>query len=118
MTRMYVSQHTQMIANELGIAVRFEAGVPQELHPELEGIALAHGIAPAENVAPVTPAVDEVTVEAVVAAIDTLLEKGDAKAFTTDGEPKLAAIRAIAGKTVTDALRDEAWAIVKARPQE
>lgn len=116
MTELYVSQLTQMIADSNGISVRMEAGVPMELHPDLIGIAKAHGVGLAGDVAP--PPVDELTVEAVVAGIDQLLAANDPRAFGANGEPKLAALRAVAGKAVTDALRDAAWEIVKARPQE
>jgi hypothetical protein len=56
----------------------------------------------------------ELTVEAVVAAIRELMAEGDEKAFGVTGEPKLAPLRAKAGKAVTDELRDAAWVIVKA----
>lgn len=117
MTELYVSPITQMIADAHGLSVRMEAGVPVELHPKLIDIAKSKGIALAGDVAP-APADEGPSLTDVVAAIDALIAKGDAKAFTADGEPKLAAIRAIAGKTVTDAQRDAAWEVVKARPQE
>lgn len=116
--KFFLSPITQMIANEHGIAVRMEAGVPQELHPDLHGEALARGVAPADGEIPPVVLPTEVTLEAVIEAIDQLLEAGDAKAFGANGEPKLPALRAIAGKGVTDELRDAAWEVVKARPQE
>jgi len=117
MTKRFVSPVTQMISNAIGIAVRMEAGIPTELHPELIPVALTRGVSE-EGEAPAPVAEEGPALADVVAAIDALIEKGDPKAFTADGEPKLAAIRAIAGKAVTDAQRDAAWEVVKARPQE
>lgn len=109
---MYVSPVTQMISLN-GRSVRMVAGVERSLPDVLVPVALLRGVLPAGGVEPSAPAA-ELTVDAVAAAIRALMESGDAKAFGTTGEPKLAAISKQLGAKVTDALRDEAWAIVKA----
>lgn len=117
---MYVSPVTQMISLD-GLSVRMAAGVARPLHPKLVAIALTRGVvAEGDAPAPKVPEpqaedpVTELTVEVVAQAIRELMADGDKKAFGTTGEPKLAPLRAKAGKDVTDALRDAAWAIVQA----
>ena len=114
---MYVSPVTQMISLN-GRAVRMVAGVERPLPEALVPVALLQGVVHAGGAArapgaPV-PAEEALSVEDVAAAIRALMESGDAKAFGVTGEPKLAAITKQLGAKVTDALRDEAWAIVKA----
>lgn len=111
---MYVSPITQMISHN-GISVRMVAGVARPLHEALIPRALTLGVvAEGDEPAPVVNEPAELTVEVVAAAIRELMAAGDKKAFGTTGEPKLAPLRAKAGKDVTDALRDAAWAIVQA----
>ncbi len=110
---MYVSPVTQMIALD-GRSVRMVAGVERSLPDVLVPVALLRGVVHAGGAELKTSESTEPTVEGVAAAIRALMESGDAKAFGTTGEPKLAAISKQLGAKVTDALRDEAWAIVKA----
>lgn len=107
---MYVSPITQMISHN-GISVRMVAGVARPLHDALVPRALTLGVV-FEGEAPALIE-SELTVEAVAAAIRELMAEGDEKVFGVTGEPKLAPLRAKAGKGVTDELRDAAWAIVK-----
>lgn len=115
---LFVSPITQVIADTTGLAVRLEALTPIELHPDLHDIARAKGIYPEGEVHPVqeeeTPDQELSLLDKTVAAVRQLMAEGDQKAFTTNGEPKLTELRKIAGADVTDALRDEAWAIVSA----
>ena len=109
---MYVSPVTQMISLN-GMSARMVAGVARQLPECLVPVALLRGVTPVDGAE--APAVDAgPTVADVAAAIRALMEAGDAKAFGATGEPKLAAISKQLGAKVTDALRDEAWAIVKA----
>ena len=110
---MYVSPVTQMISLD-GMSARMVAGVARQLPERLVPVALLRGVTPADGKPVAEAASDAPTVEEVAAAIRALMESGDAKAFGTTGEPKLAAINKQLGTKVTDALRDEAWAIVKA----
>lgn len=117
---MYVSPVTQMISLG-GLSVRMAAGVARQIHPSLVATAMTRGVvlegdAPIQEVAPapVAEPVVELTAELVAQAIRELMAEGDSKAFGATGEPKLAPLRAKAGKGVTDALRDAAWAIVQA----
>lgn len=113
---MFVSPITQMISHN-GLSVRMVAGVARPLHAALIPRALTLGVTAEGDVpAPVAdgPAEGELTVELVADAIRALMAEGDEKAFGVTGEPKLAPLRAKAGKGVNDELRDAAWAIVKA----
>jgi len=112
---MYVSPVTQMISLN-GRAVRMVAGVERQLPEALVPVALLQGVVHAGGAELKIPEPEDIapSVEDVVAAIRALMESGDAKAFGVTGEPKLAAIYKQLGTKVTDALRDEAWAIVKA----
>lgn len=112
---MYVSPVTQMISLN-GRSVRMAAGVERSLPDVLVPVALLQGVVHAGGAEVKTPESEDITpgVEGVAAAIRALMESGDAKAFGVTGEPKLAAISKQLGAKVTDALRDEAWAIVKA----
>jgi hypothetical protein len=111
----YVSDSTVVVSVH-GVSALFFAGVPRPLRASLIGAAMAAGVreagAPAIDLP--APVEDGVTVDDVVAAIHELMAEGDAKLFATNGEPKLNALKAKVGKPVSDALRDEAWAIVKA----
>jgi len=111
----YVSDNT-VVVSVGGITALFQAGVPRPLRPALVGAALAAGVREV-GAAPIelpTPTNDGVTVDDVVVAIRELMAEGNAKLFAANGEPKLNALKAKIGKPVTDALRDEAWALVKA----
>jgi hypothetical protein len=110
----FVSPITQLIAFN-GLAAQMVADVARPLPAPLIPVALAHGVTEVgagstENSA----AAPGPTVDEVVAAIRALMESGDSKAFGKSGEPGLVPLRKQVGAPVTDALRDEAWAIVKA----
>lgn len=112
----YVSDKTLVVSVQ-GVSALFVAGVPRELRESLVGAALAAGVkavGEADKPAPAKAEKAEATVAEVVAAIRELMAEGDSKAFGATGEPKLNSLKAKVGKPVTDAVRDEAWALVKA----
>ena len=116
---LYISDTQQVVACN-GASALFQPGVARALRPSLIGPALTAGVrllgvsAPAPAPVPVEP---PVALTAVIAAIQDLMAEGDPKLFAVTGEPKLAPIRAKAGKGVTDALRDEAWALIQANTE-
>lgn len=109
---MYVSPTTQMISLN-GRSARMVAGVARSLPEHLVPSALLRGVVPVDG-GEAPSAEPTLSVEDVVAAIRALMEAGDAKAFGTTGEPKLAALSKQVGEKVSDALRDAAWAVVQA----
>lgn len=113
---LYVSD-TQMVVACNGASALFQPGVPRPLRPSLIGPALTKGARLEGAPAPV-PVVEGPSVESVVTAIKELMAEGDVKSFAATGEPKLVPLRAKAGKGVTDALRDEAWALIQAETEE
>lgn len=112
---LYISDELVVVASN-GISALFQPGVARPLRESLIGPALTLGIRLEGEVAgPVpTPTVELPALELVVAAIKELMAEGDAKLFAVSGEPKLTPLRAKAGKGVTEALRDEAWALIQA----
>lgn len=114
MTQLYVSD-TQVVVAHNGASALFQPGVPRPLRAALVGPALSSGVRLFGADAQPEPAADEhVPLSSVVEAIRELMAAGDPKSFGVTGEPKLAALRKKLGPSVTDALRDEAWAQVKA----
>lgn len=114
MTQLYVSDKQVVVAKN-GASALFQPGVPRALRESLIGPALSAGVRLFGAEARPEPVADEhIPVSSVVEAIEELMAVGDPKAFGVTGEPKLAALRKKLGPTVTDALRDEAWAQVKA----
>lgn len=108
-----ISPKTQVVAS-LGISVLMVQDRPTEVPESLVDLAVARGARHVEGAAAAKAPAVEATVDEAVAAIRALMEAGDTKAFGSTGEPKLLALKAKIGKPVTDAVRDEAWAIVKA----
>jgi|GEM_PF-6670498 len=118
---LYISD-TQLVVACNGASALFQPGVARPLRPSLIGPALTRGVRlQGETVeAPDTtePKDTAPALELVVAAIKDLMADGDAKLFAVSGEPKLTPLRAKAGKGVTEALRDEAWALIQAEEPE
>lgn len=114
---LYVSDTRVVVANN-GISALFQPGVPRPLRESLIGPALTAGVR-LDGEAKLTPvAVEGPDLDVVVAAIKELMAEGDAKLFAVTGEPKLAPLRAKAGKGVTEALRDAAWALIQDAAEE
>ncbi|KII34853.1 hypothetical protein NL64_06205 [Pseudomonas fluorescens] len=124
---LYVSDEQMVIANN-GVSALFQPGVPRPIRESLIGPALTRGARLYDEAAetgaakePVKELVKELVeapaLELVVAAIKELMVEGDAKLFAVTGEPKLTPLRGKAGKGVTEALRDEAWALIQAEPE-
>lgn len=117
---LYVSDETVVVANN-GASALFFPGVPRPLRESLIGAALVKGVrlhGPAEASTGKESKDPAPALELVVAAIRELMAEGDAKLFAVSGEPKLTPVRAKAGKGVTEALRDEAWALIQADTKE
>ena len=114
MTQLYVSDFQVVVAHN-GASALFQPGVPRPLRASLVGPALEAGVRLFGADAPPKQVADErVSLASAVEAIRELMAEGDPKSFGVTGEPKLAALRKKLGPSVTDALRDEAWAQVKA----
>lgn len=110
---LYVSD-IEMVVAANGASALFKPGVPRPLRRVLVGPALARGarlLGDEPEAATAQP--DAPTVEQVAEAIRLLMAEGDAKAFGVTGEPKLVALRRKLGVSVSDELRDAAWAQVR-----
>lgn len=120
---LYISDKQMVVACN-GASALFQPGIARPLRESLIGPALTRGarLEGAETVAGVVvkPKVEAEapTVEAVRLAIQELMEEGAAGSFGATGIPKLAPVRAKAGKGVTEDLRDEAWALIQAETEE
>lgn len=114
MSDLYVSPIDVVVVGPLASAL-FIANEPREIRECLVGPALAKGcrLFNAESSAPVPK---ELTVEDVVAAIKSLMEAGDADAFTKGGEPRMDALSKLVPE-VTAEQREAAWLIVKAEKE-
>lgn len=113
---LYISDKQMVVACN-GASALFQPGVARPLRESLIGPALTHGARlDGATVVSVPPKVeaDAPTVEAVRLAIQELMDEGAASSFGATGIPKLAPVRAKAGKGVTEDLRDEAWALIQA----
>lgn len=110
---LYVSDEVIVVACN-GASALFHPGVPRPLRDSLIGPALTKGAKLVGQPTPEAPAADAPSVEAVAAAIKELMAEGNASLFAVTGEPKLVPLRGKAGKGVTEALRDAAWALVQA----
>lgn len=116
---LYISDEQMVVACN-GASALFQPGVARPLRESLIGPALTRGarLDGAEVVSAKPKVVVEgPAVEVVVAAIKELMAEGDPKLFAVTGEPKLAPLRAKAGKGVTEDLRDEAWALIQAETE-
>lgn len=110
---LYISDELVVVANN-GVSALFQPGVARPLREALIGAALVKGVRLQGQTAAVIATVEAPALELVVAAIQELMAEGDAKLFAVSGEPKLTPLKAKAGKGVTEALRDEAWALIQA----
>jgi hypothetical protein len=121
---MLISDKALHIASLSGQSVWFEAGVAQEVPPLIVDECIAAGAYPVgkqpqtkKSVAtPATVEVDEVSDEdramEIGAAIEQMMEKGDEKLFSKNGEPRVRSIEKILGYDITSKQRDTAWAVI------
>jgi len=119
---MLISDKALHIASLSGQSVWFEAGVAQEVPPLIVDECIAAGAYPVgkqpqtkKSVATsATVEVDEVSDEdqamEIMAAIEQLMDKGDNKAFSKNGDPRVRSIEKILGYDITSQQRDTAWA--------
>jgi hypothetical protein len=117
---MLVSDKAMHVSSLTGQSAWFEAGVAIEVPPPLVDECIAMGAypagkkKPAQNPAAVSVEVDEVSNEdrtmEIVTAIEQLVELGDTKAFSKNGEPKVRSLEKVLGYDITSEQRDIAWA--------
>lgn len=102
----------QLLASTAGVAVTIQPGETLELHGELLRIALDRGCVPTSetSAAPSTEAEPEpepeattevVSTEQIQAAIQTLIDRGDQSAFTSQGKPRVRDVVVVLGTEVT-----------------
>ena len=122
---MLISDKAMHVSSTTGQSAWFEAGVAQEVPPPLVDECIAAGAylvgeQPQIKQAVATPAsensVDGVSEEdsamEILAAIEQLMEKGDNKAFSKNGDPRVQSIEKILGYDITSKQRDTAWAVI------
>lgn len=110
---LYVSD-IEMIVAANGASALFKPGVPRPLRRVLIGPALARGARlVGDEPEDAESQAERLTVDQVAEAIRLLMAEGDSKAFGVTGEPKLVALRKKLGVSVSDELRDAAWAQVR-----
>jgi len=123
---MLISDKALHIASLSGQSVWFEAGVAQEVPPLIVDECIAAGAYPVgkqpqinksvAEPAPLAVEMDEVSEEdramEIAAAIEQLMNKGDDKAFSKNGEPRVRSIEKILGYDITSKQRDTAWAVI------
>tara|TARA_R110002074_G_scaffold41564_3_gene110004 strand:- start:1827 stop:2195 length:369 start_codon:yes stop_codon:yes gene_type:complete len=117
---MFISDKALHVASTSGQAVWFEAGVAQEVPPLLVDECIAMGAYPvggkkaAIKVAAKEVEIDEVSDEdrtmEIATAIEQLIEQGNVKSFSKNGEPKVRSLEKILGYDITQLQRDIAWA--------
>jgi hypothetical protein len=106
---LLVSPITQMIALN-GIAIRMDAGIPQDVRASLIESALAQGCTKVGEPVVAAP-IDIAGLEPfpVVDAITLLVEKANPRDFNRFGTPKVRSIERILGYDITAVDRDVAW---------
>jgi|TARA_R110000803_G_scaffold86857_2_gene153358 hypothetical protein len=117
---MLISDKAMHVSSTTGQSAWFEAGVAQEVPPPLVDECIAAGAYPvgskktAKTAAVKEVVIDEVSDEdrtmEIVSAIEQLVEEGDTKSFSKNGEPKVRSLEKILGYDITQLQRDIAWA--------
>lgn len=106
-----ISPITQMVARN-GVALFMQAGVEQFVRESLVKLAIAQGCqevgAVAQTAEPEDP--KPLQSDAVLEAVQLLVEEGDPKNFSQEGLPKVKAIENLIGYDINAADRDVAWA--------
>ena len=131
-----VSESDLRVALLSGAVVLFEAGVEREVSDEIGSVALQMGAKLSGAPEPVVESAEEPAetwveevaamdtdieinlndepktfedLDAVVAAIETLVNESNPEDFKTDNSPKAAAVTRVAGRTVATDEREAAW---------
>ena len=117
---MLISDKAMHVSSTTGQSAWFEAGVAQEVPPPLVDECIAAGAYPvgskktAKTAAVKEVVIDEVSDEdrimEIVSAIEQLVEEGDTKSFSKNGDPKVRSLEKILGYDITQLQRDIAWA--------
>lgn len=117
---MLISDKAMHVSSTTGQSAWFEAGVAREVPSGLVDECIAMGAYPvggkktAKVAAVKEVVVDEVSDEdrtmEIVSAIEQLVEEGDTKSFSKNGEPKVRSLEKILGYDITQLQRDIAWA--------
>ena len=93
-----------------GAIILFNPGQPVEVDECDVPACKDRGCIPADKVQAVVETLDRN--EEIAAAIQTLLDEGDEKNFTSMGDPKVKPIERVLGYDITAAERDAAWALI------
>jgi hypothetical protein len=93
-----------------GAIILFNPGQPIEVDECDVPACKDRGCIPADKVQAVVETLDRN--EEIAAAIQTLLDEGDEKNFTSMGDPKVKPIERVLGYDITAAERDAAWALI------
>lgn len=116
-----ISDQDLRVATLTGAVVLFKAGVEREVSDEIGLIAIQSGAKQVGDSAPtaevvveetVTVAVEEPAVEPstdLIDAMNALIEQANPDDFKADGSPKAAAVNRVAGRTVQQDEREQAW---------
>lgn len=121
----FVLHRNFVLASTMGHAVRFEKGVPQEvpknLWPEviaIGGIAENEAAYEQEKKGPEAPNDPAERQAMIIAAFETMLSKSDREDFTAGGAPHLKTVSKLAGFSVQNKERDEAWTVFRQASEE
>lgn len=116
-----ISDQDLRVATLTGAVVLFKAGVEREVIDEIGLVAIQSGAKQVGDSAPtaevvveetVTVTVEEPAVEPsadLIDAMNALIEQANPDDFKADGSPKAAAVNRVAGRTVQQDEREQAW---------
>jgi len=120
-----ISDQDLRVATLTGAVVLFKAGVEREVSDEIGLVAIQSGAKQVGDSAPtaevvveeaVTVTVEEPAVEPsvepsaeLIDAMNALIEQANPDDFKADGSPKAAAVNRVAGRTVQQDEREQAW---------
>ena len=90
-----------------GSIILFMPGQPVEVEERDVPACRDRGCVPTNKVEAVVQTMDRI--EEIANAIQTLLDEGDEKNFTSMGDPKVKPIEKVLGYDITAAERDAAW---------
>ena len=90
-----------------GSIILFMPGQPVSVDERDVPACRDRGCVPADKVEAVVQTMDRI--EEIANAIQTLLDEGDEKNFTSMGDPKVKPIEKVLGYDITAAERDAAW---------
>ena len=117
---MLISDKAMHVSSLTGQSAWFEAGVAREVPPPLVDECISMGAYPVGEKKPTQkPAVEAIEVDEVssedqameiITAIEQLVEQGDTKAFSKNGDPRVRNLEKILGYDITSEQRDVAWA--------